>query len=103
MKRLFQITGVLLTLTGIASAASDPCTDKTNEAKALVAKCKSMDKNSAEYKQCASSYSLLKNQAEQACRSGGLSPEDMSAAIAQWDKLVKSCKGKESQRCASVL
>jgi tetratricopeptide (TPR) repeat protein len=103
MKRLFQITGLLLTLTGLASAATDPCTEKTNEAKALVAKCKGMDKNSADYKQCASSYSLLKNQAEQACRSGGLSPEDMEAAIAQWDKLVKSCKGKESQRCASAL
>lgn len=101
MKRPFLISGLLLTLVGVVFA--DPCADKTNEAKALFTKCKAMDKGTADYKQCASSYSLLKNQAEQACRSGGLSETDMSAAIAQWDKLVKSCKGKESQRCASAL
>lgn len=102
MKRTFRFAVVLLSVAGIAFAA-DPCTDKTNEAKALVAKCKAMDKGSADYKQCASSYSLLKNQAEQACRSGGLNPDEMQSAIDQWDKLVKSCKGKESARCASAL
>lgn len=101
MKRSLFIAGLLLSFASFAFA--DPCSDKTKQAKALFAKCKSMERGTAEFKQCASSYSLLKNQAEQACRSGGLSEKDMSAAIAQWEKLVRSCKGKQSARCASAL
>ena len=62
-----------------------------------------MKKGSSEYKQCASSYKLLKNQAAQACRSGGIDEKGMEDAITQWEKQVNNCKGKQSSRCASAL
>jgi len=101
MKRLLILCLMLLTFAGVTYA--DPCKDKTNEAKSLFAKCKSMKKGSSEYKQCASSYKLLKNQAAQACRSGGIDEKGMQDAIAQWEKQVNNCKGKQSSRCASAL
>lgn len=101
MKRLLVLCLALLTFVGVTYA--DPCKDKTNEAKKLFAKCKSMKKGSSEYKQCASSYKLLKNQAAQACRSGGIDEKGMEDAITQWEKQVNNCKGKQSSRCASAL
>lgn len=101
MKRLLILCIALLTFVGVTYA--DPCKDKTNEAKSLFAKCKSMKKGSSEYKQCASSYKLLKNQAAQACRSGGIDEKGMEDAITQWEKQVNNCKGKQSSRCASAL
>jgi tetratricopeptide (TPR) repeat protein len=101
MKRLLVLCLALLTFVGVTYA--DPCKDKTNEAKKLFAKCKSMKKGSSEYKQCASSYKLLKNQATQACRSGGIDEKGMEDAITQWEKQVNNCKGKQSSRCASAL
>ena len=102
MKKAFLIALTLSTCIGMAFAA-DPCKDKTAEAKKLFAKCKSMTKGSSEYKSCASSYKILKNQAEQACRSGGLDEKGMKDAITQWEKQVNLCKGKQSARCASAL
>ena len=102
MRRLFLTSIMLLTFVGF-SLAADPCTEKTNEAKKLFTKCKSMEKGTSEYRRCASSYKLLKNQTEQACRSGGLDEKDMRAAISQWEKQVNNCKGKQSSRCASAL
>lgn len=101
MKRLLVLCLALLTFVGVTYA--DPCKDKTNEAKKLFTKCKSMKKGSSEYKQCASSYKLLKNQAAQACRSGGIDEKGMEDAITQWEKQVNNCKGKQSSRCASAL
>lgn len=101
MKRLLVLCLALLTFVGVTYA--DPCKDKTNEAKKLFAKCKSMKRGSSEYKQCASSYKLLKNQATQACRSGGIDEKGMEDAITQWEKQVNNCKGKQSSRCASAL
>lgn len=101
MKRLLVLCLALLTFVGVTYA--DPCKDKTNEAKNLFTKCKSMKKGSSEYKQCASSYKLLKNQATQACRSGGIDEKGMEDAITQWEKQVNNCKGKQSSRCASAL
>lgn len=101
MKRLLVLCLALLTFVGVTYA--DPCKDKTNEAKNLFTKCKSMKKGSSEYKQCASSYKLLKNQAAQACRSGGIDEKGMEDAITQWEKQVNNCKGKQSSRCASAL
>lgn len=101
MKRLLILCLALLTFVGVTYA--DPCKDKTNEAKKLYAKCKSMKKGSSDYKQCASSYKLLKNQAAQACRSGGIDQKGMEDAITQWEKQVNNCKGKQSSRCASAL
>ena len=105
MKKTFLAVAVLAFLVGTASAASDPCKDKTEEAKKLYAKCTSMKKGSADYKNCASSYKILKNQAEQACRSGGLDEKGMRDAIAQWEKQVNLCKSnnKTDNRCASSL
>ncbi len=102
MKKTFLIAVVLASFMGTAFAA-DPCKDKTAEAKKLFAKCKAMKKGTADYKSCASSYKILKNQAEQACRSGGLDEKGMKDAIAQWEKQVNLCKGKQSNRCASAL
>ena len=101
MKRLLVLCLALLTFVGVTYA--DPCKDKTNEAKKLFAKCKNMKRGSSEYKQCASSYKLLKNQATQACRSGGIDEKGMEDAITQWEKQVNNCKGKQSSRCASAL
>ena len=103
MKRILLLTAMVLSLVGTSFAASDPCKDKTEEAKKLYAKCKSMEKGSAKYKECANSYKLLKNQAAQACRSGGLDEEGMRSAIKQWEKQVNNCKGKQNARCASAL
>ena len=103
MKRILLLTAMVLSLVGTSFAASDPCKDKTEEAKKLYAKCKSMEKGSAKYKDCANSYKLLKNQAAQACRSGGLDEEGMRSAIKQWEKQVNNCKGKQNARCASAL
>ena len=61
MKRILLLTAMVLSLVGTSFAASDPCKDKTEEAKKLYAKCKSMEKGSAKYKDCANSYKLLKN------------------------------------------
>ena len=101
MNRLMVFSLMLLTAVGVTFA--DPCKDKTNEAKKLYTKCISMQKGSSEYRQCASSYKLLKNQATQACRSGGIDQKGMLDAIAQWEKQVGNCKGKTSSRCASAL
>jgi len=101
MRKSLLVGVTLLTFVGVSFA--DPCGDKTAEAKKMLGKCKSMEKGSSEYRQCASSYTLLKTQAEQACRSGGLDEKDMNAAIIQWQKQVDNCKGKQSSRCASAL
>ena len=103
MKRILLLTAMVLSLVGTSFAASDPCKDKTEEAKKLYSKFKSMEKGSAKYKECANSYKLLKNQAAQACRSGGLDEEGMRSAIKQWEKQVNNCKGKQNARCASAL
>lgn len=101
MKKLFLVALTLFTFAGVTYA--DPCKDKTKEAKTMLAKCKAMKKGSSGYKQCASSYNLLKTQAQQACRSGGMDENEMQAAIKQWRTQVDRCKGKQSSRCASAL
>ena len=102
MKKFLLVSAVVCSLIG-TSFAADPCKDKTAEAKKLMAKCKSIGKGKAGYEQCASSYKVAKNQAEQACRSGGLDEKGMKDAITQWEKQVANCKGKQSARCASAL
>ncbi len=102
MKKLLLVSAVVASLVG-TSFAADPCKDKTAEAKKLMAKCKSIGKGNAGYESCASSYKVAKNQAEQACRSGGLDEKGMMDAITQWEKQVNNCKGKQSSRCASAL
>ena len=103
MKKIILVAAILCSFIGTSFAASDPCKDKTNEAKKLLAKCKSMEKGSAKYKECANSYKVAKNQAAQACRSGGLDEKGMQDAITQWEKQVNNCKGKQNKRCASAL
>ena len=103
MKKIFLVAAIVCSFVGTSFAASDPCKDKTNEAKKLLAKCKSMEKGSPKYKECANSYKVAKNQAAQACRSGGLDEKGMQDAIAQWEKQVNNCKGKQNKRCASAL
>ncbi len=103
MKKILLVSAIVCSLIGTSFAASDPCKDKTNEAKKLLAKCKTMEKGSAKYKECANSYKTAKNSAEQACRSGGLDEKGMRDAIAQWEKQVNNCKGKQNARCASAL
>jgi len=97
----------LLTILLVAAsfAASDPCKEKTNEAKKMLAKCKSIGKGHPGYEQCASDFFEIKKQAEQACRSGDLDEQDMIKAIGQWEALAKgeTCKGKKSDRCATAL
>lgn len=102
MKKLMLVGAIVCSLIGNSFAASDPCKDKVAEAKKLAAKCKAMPKG-PEKTQCAGSYKVLKNQAEQACRSGGLDEDGMRQAIAQWEKQVNNCKGKQNARCASAL
>ncbi|MCR5377973.1 MAG: tetratricopeptide repeat protein [Fibrobacter sp.] len=102
MKKIILAMAMICTLVG-TSFAADPCKEKTNEAKKLLAKCKSMEKGSAKYKECANSYKVAKNAAAQACRSGGLDEKGMQDAIAQWEKQVNHCKGKQNRRCASAL
>ena len=102
MKKFLLVGAIVCSLVGSSFAASDPCKDKVNEAKKLAAKCKAMPKGS-EKTQCANSYKVLKNQAEQACRSGGLDEKGMEDAIRQWEKQVNNCKGKQNKRCASAL
>ena len=103
MKNLLLVSAIVCSMAGTSFAASDPCKDKTTEAKNLYAKCKSIGKGNSGYEQCASSYRVIKNQAEQACRSGGLDEQGMRDAIAQWERQVERCKGKVSNRCASSL
>lgn len=103
MKNLLLVSAVVCSMIGTSFASSDPCKDKTAEAKKLFAKCKSIGKGNSGYEECAGSYKVLRNQAEQACRSGGLDEKGMQDAIAQWEKQVNLCKGKESSRCASAL
>lgn len=105
MKKSFLVVATLAAFLGMANAASDPCTDKTNDAKKLLAKCKAMKKGSSDYKSCASSYKLAKEQAEKACRSGGLNEKEMTDAITTWKKVVDKCKAekKTDTRCASAL
>ena len=103
MKKIILVAAIVCSFIGTSFAASDPCKDKTNEAKKLLAKCKSMEKGSAKYKECANSYKVAKNQAAQACRSGGLDEKGMQDAITQWEKQVNNCKGKQNKRCASAL
>ena len=105
MKKIILVAAVVCSFIGTSFAASDPCKEKTSEAKKMLAKCKSIGKGKSGYEQCANSYKVIKNQAEQACRSGGLDEEGMKKAIAQWEKLAKgeTCKGKLSDRCAGAL
>jgi len=102
MKKFLLVSAVVCSLVG-TSFAADPCKEKTAEAKKMMAKCKSIGKGNAGYEQCAGSYKVIKNQAAQACRSGGLDEEGMRQAIAQWEKQVNNCKGKQNARCASAL
>lgn len=102
MKKFLLVSAVVCSLIG-TSFAADPCKEKTAEAKKMLAKCKSIGKGKAGYEQCASSYKVIKNQAAQACRSGGLDEDGMRQAIAQWEKQVNNCKGKQNARCASAL
>ena len=95
MKKFLLVGAIVCSLVGSSFAASDPCKDKVNEAKKLAAKCKAMPKGS-EKTQCANSYKVLKHQAEQACRSGGLDEKGMEDAIRQWEKQVNNCKGKQN-------
>lgn len=101
MKKILFAALTLFVFSGVSFA--DPCKDKTNEAKTMLAKCKAMKKGSSDYKRCASSYNLLKTQAQQACRSGGMDESEMQSAIKQWRTQVDRCKGKQSSRCASAL
>lgn len=103
MKKFLLVSAIVCALVGNSFAGSDPCKDKVAEAKKLAAKCKSYKKGSSDFKKCAASYKVLKNQAEQACRSGGLDENAMRGAIAQWEKQVNNCKGKQNKRCASAL
>ena len=103
MKKLLLVSAIICSLAGNSFAASDPCKEKTAEAKKMMAKCKSIGKGNSGYEQCASSYKVIKNQAAQACRSGGLDEDGMRQAIAQWEKQVNNCKGKQNARCASAL
>ncbi|MCL4101149.1 hypothetical protein SAMN05720766_10374 [Fibrobacter sp. UWH9] len=103
MKKLLLVSAIICSLAGNSIAASDPCKEKTAEAKKMMAKCKSIGKGNSGYEQCASSYKVIKNQAAQACRSGGLDEDGMRQAIAQWEKQVNNCKGKQNARCASAL
>lgn len=103
MKKLLLVAAMICSLAGTTFAASDPCKDKTEDAKKLLAKCKAMEKGSAKYKECANSYKIAKNSAAQACRSGGLDEKGMQDAIRQWEKQVNNCKGKQNSRCASAL
>ncbi|MBR1746182.1 MAG: hypothetical protein IJ734_09505, partial [Fibrobacter sp.] len=105
MKKIILVAAIVCSFIGTSFAASDPCKEKTNEAKKMLAKCKSIGKGKSGYEQCASSYKVIKNQAEQACRSGGLDEQGMVKAIEQWEKLAKgeTCKGKKSDRCAGAL
>ncbi|SHL24117.1 tetratricopeptide repeat protein [Fibrobacter sp. UWEL] len=102
MKNLLLVSAIVASLVG-TSFAADPCKEKTAEAKKLMAKCKSIGKGNAGYESCASSYKVAKNQAAQACRSGGLDEKGMTDAITQWEKQVNNCKGKQNARCASAL
>lgn len=102
MKNFILVSAIVASLIG-SSFAADPCKDKTAEAKKLMAKCKAIGKGNAGYESCASSYKVAKNQAAQACRSGGLDEKGMIDAIAQWEKQVNNCKGKQNARCASAL
>ena len=102
MKKLLLVSAVVCSLIG-TSFAADPCKEKTAEAKKLMEKCKSIGKGKPGYESCASSYKVAKNQAAQACRSGGLDEKGMTDAITQWEKQVNNCKGKQSARCASAL
>ncbi|PWJ63708.1 MULTISPECIES: hypothetical protein [unclassified Fibrobacter] len=102
MKNLLLVSAIVASLVG-TSFAADPCKEKTAEAKKMMAKCKAIGKGNAGYESCASSYKVAKNQAEQACRSGGLDEKGMTDAIAQWEKQVNNCKGKQNARCASAL
>ena len=101
MKRFLLVGAVVCSLVGNAMAA-DPCKEKLAEVKKLAAKCKAMPKG-PERTQCVNSAKVLKNQADQACRSGGLDEKGMREAIAQWEKQVNNCKGKQNARCASAL
>ena len=103
MKKLLLVSAIVCSMVGASFAASDPCKEKTEEAKKLLAKCKSIGKGNSGYEQCASSYKVLKGQTEQACRSGNLDEAGMREAIAEWERQVERCKGKVSNRCASAL
>lgn len=102
MKNLLLVSAIVASLIG-TSFAADPCKEKTAEAKKLMAKCKAIGKGNSGYESCASSYKVAKNQAAQACRSGGLDEKGMTDAITQWEKQVNNCKGKQNARCASAL
>ena len=103
MKNLLLVSAIVCSMVGTSFAASDPCKEKTEEAKKLFAKCKAIGKGNSGYEQCASSYKVLKSQTEQACRSGSLDEAGMRDAIAEWERQVDRCKGKVSNRCASAL
>lgn len=81
----------------------DVCKEKTNEAKEILQKCRSLQKGSDEFKECANSYKTVKNQATEACRASALTEDEIREAIAKWEKQVNHCKGKENPRCATAL
>jgi hypothetical protein len=59
MKKIILVAAVVCSFIGTSFAASDPCKEKTNEAKKMLAKCKSIGKGNSGYEQCDSSYKLI--------------------------------------------
>jgi len=84
-----------------AFAASNSCDEKIEQAKLLLAKCRSLTKGSVEYNKCAKSYQTIKTSITVGCSS--LPEEDMRNAVAEWRKIVRKCKGQTSSRCATAL
>ena len=84
------------------TSSGDKCKDKTEEAKAWAAKCRSIEKGTDEYKDCANSYKRIKNQAVEACHVS-LDEKELRHAVTQWEKQVNNCQGKQNARCASAL
>lgn len=103
MKKMLLVMAVVCSFIGTSFAASDPCKEKTEAAKKLLAKCKAIGKGNSGYEQCANSYKTAKNSAEQACRSGSVDAEEMEKAIQQWSKLNEKCKNEVNERCATSL
>lgn len=86
-----------------SASIHNECKEKTEEATEILAKCKAMKKGTDEYKECANTYKIVKNKAMETCRNPELTEDELKRALAQWEKQVNNCNGKQNMRCASAL
>lgn len=97
--KLAIVLALSLALPGMALDKST-CKNLEKDVKSTFEKCKKIGKGNSGYNQCKSDFEKKKLNYEQGCLQAG---SNIDEQIKQWSGIVKTCKGKQSDRCATAL